>query len=95
MIYHPEANEELLDAMWWYEDRRAGLGDEFLQAIFDAEAQIAEAPLRWAEVAPGFRKLNAQRFPYGLIYHLVRGEVEIVAVMHLSRRPGYWRVRVK
>lgn len=95
MIYHPAAREELIDAMRWYEAHRAGLGDEFLQAVVDVEAKIAEAPNRWTEIEPGFRKLNTDRFPYGLIYQQVAGHVEIVAVMHLSRRPGYWRVRAK
>jgi hypothetical protein len=33
------------------------------------------------------------RFPYGVIYRLSGDTVEIVAVMHLSRKPGYWKHR--
>ncbi len=32
-----------------------------------------------------------RRFPYGLIYRIQSDRVVIVAVMHLKRRPFYWR----
>jgi toxin ParE1/3/4 len=33
------------------------------------------------------------RFPFALIYRIERDEVQILAVAHHSRRPGYWRER--
>ena len=42
---------------------------------------------------PPFRKLNTDRFPYQIVY-LIEGEtIIVVAVMHQSRKPGYWKER--
>jgi hypothetical protein len=34
-----------------------------------------------------------RRFPFGLVYRLGVEEVQVVAVAHLHRRPGYWKSR--
>jgi hypothetical protein len=39
------------------------------------------------------RKLNFQRFPYAIVYNLRPDAIYIKAVMHLHRRPFYWRDR--
>lgn len=39
--------------------------------------------------------MKVRNFPYGIVYHVVRDKVVIVAVMHLTRRPGYWKSRLK
>jgi hypothetical protein len=34
-------------------------------------------------------------FPFGIAYAVIAGEVLIVAVAHLRKKPGYWADRVK
>jgi hypothetical protein len=34
------------------------------------------------------------RFPYGVIYRASKDRVDVIAIMHLKRRPGYWKSRV-
>ena len=41
----PEAIAEILQAAEWYEDRRLGLGEEFLSAVEQAMDAVAAAPL--------------------------------------------------
>lgn len=93
VTYHREAEEELIGAMIWYEQQQSGLSDRFLRDIQDVEAQIVESPYRWPEVEPGIRKLNADRFPYRLIYRVRSDAIEVLAVMHQSRNPSYWHHR--
>jgi len=52
---------------------------------------LSEAPLWWAERAPGLRRLLLPGFPYSLLYRLVDTQVQIVAVVHQSRHPDAWR----
>ncbi len=53
---------------------------------------IADAPERHPEIEPGIRRrLVSHRFPYAVLYRIVPDEVQVFAVMHLHRRPGYWR----
>ena len=34
------------------------------------------------------------RYPYSLIYRIVAEGVQVIAVAHSRRRPGYWSGRV-
>jgi hypothetical protein len=39
------------------------------------------------------RRALVARFPYQVVYRIRPGEIVIVAVAHLKRRPGYWKNR--
>lgn len=93
--FHPEAEDELLEAVRFYEERGEGLGQRLLGEVREAIALIREHP----EIAPVtrgvFRAKTLKRFPYNLIYVCETWGIEIYAVMHQRRRPGYWRSRRK
>lgn len=40
-------------------------------------------------------KLILKRFPYDIVVRESPKEIIVVAVAHQSRRPGYWRNRVR
>ena len=67
---HPEARAELRSGALWYEERRDGLGEEFVAAVDAVFLRIGKAPKsfpRWAgtEKAPAvIRKAPVERFPY-------------------------------
>jgi len=91
--FHPEAREELREAAFYYESQRTGLGRRFALAVLDAVRRIRVNPSLYREVEPRIRQCRVLRFPYGLIYRNRSGRVEILAVMHLGRKPRYWRDR--
>jgi plasmid stabilization system protein ParE len=94
LVYLEEARFELLSAIAWYEECREGLGERFAREIETAETDIIQHPELWGNVGSGCRRKLLPRFPYGLIYHFPEaGVVEVVAVMHLHRQPGYWTKR--
>jgi mRNA-degrading endonuclease RelE of RelBE toxin-antitoxin system len=39
--------------------------------------------------------VRLSRFPYGLIYTIDNGDILVLAVAHLHRRPDYWRDRLE
>lgn len=89
------ARIELEEVCNFYESRRPGLGEEFAQEIERAIQRILDYPLAWPKVTrTSARCCATRRFPYGLIYVPRMDEILIVAVMHLHRRPGYWRRRL-
>jgi plasmid stabilization system protein ParE len=90
-----EAEDELEEAMLYYEDRRAGLGDDFRQRVSETIQSIARQPLRFPEyegkrLTRLFRRALVTRFPYIVVYEAREDETLIVAVAHTSREPGYW-----
>ena len=35
-----------------------------------------------------------RKYPYLVLYHELDDEVEVIAIAHTSRRPGYWEDRL-
>ncbi len=44
--YQPEAEEDIEQAVTWYEKERAGLGSDFIDDLADAEVLLAEVDNR-------------------------------------------------
>ena len=57
-------------------------------------SEIARAPDRWARGLHDTRRYLLRGFPFLLIYRQHGDIVEILAVAHTSRKPGYWKARV-
>lgn len=95
LIYDPAARAELLEAAAYYEECRAGLGKAFLSTVERAVARLSNKPLRWRKIGGRFRRCLVKQFPYGIIYAVEGDDIFVAAVMHLKRKPGYWRGRVR
>jgi plasmid stabilization system protein ParE len=93
--FHHEAGAEYDAAFDWYLGRSPDAALEFDAEVNRALAQIVEAPRRWAAGPFSTRRYLLRRFPYILIYReRASGEIQVVAVAHTSRKPGYWRKRL-
>lgn len=79
------------------EVQRAGLGRDFALEIEAGLAKISLLLHGWRKLGPRVRRYRLRRSPYGLVYAPLRSEIVIVivAVMHLHRKPGYWRPRLQ
>ncbi len=88
----PEAEAELREALFWYEQQREGLGVEFLGVVEAAMLLAASTPRRWPLWLENdrYRRVVLRRFPYALFYELRADTIEFVAVAHVRREPGYW-----
>jgi toxin ParE1/3/4 len=67
---------------------------EFHEAVCTAVTEIERAPQRWPEIEPGVPRYRIDRFKYSLVYRVFSDRVQIIAVAHLSREPGYWVNRI-
>ncbi len=90
-----EAEEEYVQALAWYEARSPKAADRFESAFAETLALIAES----AEIFPpcdeeGFRYASVHHYPYRLIFRTLLDNVQVVAVAHARRKPGYWSRRV-
>ena len=88
------AVNELEEVFDYLNLQQRGLGSEFLDEAERAVAEIGASPHRWPELEPGVRRYRLRRFEYGLVYRIRSDHIEIIAIMHLARRPGYWRDRL-
>ena len=91
----PPAQTELAEAVAHYNEEREGLGAEFAVEVYRAIRRIVGHPLAWTKITKRVRLCRTKRFPYGIIYQVRVEGILIVAVMHLRRRPGHCRDRLK
>jgi plasmid stabilization system protein ParE len=91
---HPEAWEEIEGADDWYFQRSADASAGFLLAVFDGLENASEFPHRSPRYLYGTRRLVLARFPFSIIYLDNADFVNVVAVAHSKRKPGYWKRRV-
>ena len=94
LIFHPDIQTEIKESYQWYESKAAGLGEDFLTELESAFQSIREMPDTWPVIAIDCRRYLLNRFPYGVIYRIKGDRILIAAVMHLSRKPGYWITRL-
>jgi hypothetical protein len=92
--FHAAARAELDSAIIYYENLRKGLGLSLLADVEVVLLRMRENPNQFARVHPLARRGKTNRFPYGLVYIVRQDEIFIVAVMHLSREPDYWKSRL-
>jgi toxin ParE1/3/4 len=82
---HPLVRADLQGAFEWYEDELPGLGSEFRGEFFRAYRKLQRGPLLYAIRFSGIRRLNLERFPYGIFYTVHETKIRILAVLHGSR----------
>jgi toxin ParE1/3/4 len=91
--FHPAADAELRATAVYYEGRLPGLGSEFLVEVESVCSLLGEHQSLGPRLDAEHRRLGLRRFPFGLIYRVKSFKVQIVAVAHRRRLPGYWRRR--
>jgi len=87
------AEAELNEAFAFYHGREPGVADRFLDAIDEAVGRIAGNPTTYRLIDGEHRRCLAKVYPYDVVYRLQGDVIEIVAIAHQSREPGYWRQR--
>jgi toxin ParE1/3/4 len=92
------ARDELYAAVAWYEQKRSGLGREFFAEIQRTLALIERhpglaTPVPRVPAERGVRRLPLRRFPYAIVYREQAVEIQIIAIAHHKRKPGYWFLR--
>jgi plasmid stabilization system protein ParE len=91
--FHPEAEDDVTEALQWYEQRSAIARRAFANEIDRAFQHITDAPLRYPQGRRGEHRFVLDRFPYTILYRVREDHLFVTAVAHQSRRPGYWRHR--
>jgi plasmid stabilization system protein ParE len=89
----PGAVADTNDAYSWYEERRVGLGEEFLFELQTAFDRILETPDSFPVVYRGTRRALLRRFPYAVFFRVIDDRALVLAVFHGRRDPKTWMLR--
>lgn len=92
----PEAELDLAEAYGWYEERRTGLGEEFLSCVDASIQSILRMPMMYEKVHEDYRRAIVRRFPYAIFFEHdeSRDMVTVYCVLHTARDPEKWRQRL-
>lgn len=90
-----EAEEELTQAVAYYEEIEPGLGVRLKDEVRTIIRWIGDNPEIPRLRPKGYRRVNLKIFRYYIPYFILNNAVWILAVAHGSRRPEYWITRIK
>ncbi len=91
----PEVEQEVIEAVLWYEIQNVGLGDELFMMIDEKINEVITNPLQFEIVFKNVRRAIVKKFPYSLFYIIDERKIIIIAIIHQSRNPEIWKKRIK
>ena len=91
----PEARDELLEAVAYYEGEASGLGSRLWEEVGWHIAWIEQNYEVPRSRPGGYRRVNLKLFPYYISYIVREPVIWILAIAHGHRRPEYWIHRPK
>ena len=94
LVFTSEAEQDITEAYRWYEDRRAGLGEDFLSCVEACLGVIGRSPEMYAVVHENYRRGLVRRFPYAVFFEYGEGTVIVYGVFHTARDSDKWRQRL-
>ena len=94
VVFRRAAQHEFDEAALWYEQRRSGLGTQFVSEISRAIELAREHPQRFPVIHREARCIRARRFPYSVFFLAERRRIVVLAVFHARRDPGVLQQRV-
>jgi|SRR3990167_1259216 len=92
---HEDAIAEARAIREWYAARNPAAAEAFMAELDQAREQIAEFPEAWAPYVRHTRRYLMRRFPFSVVYRKQRQKIQVIAVAHNRRRPGYWKSRLR
>ena len=92
--FHPEARAEFKEATIYYSEKSPSLGVAFYSEVENAIEKIVEDPDLYRVIDEDVQRCLTKRFPYAVLYTIEDNYILILAVMHCSREPSYWKHRL-
>lgn len=86
LLVKTEAIHDMTEAFDWYENKRTGLGAEFLDEVGECYDRITQNPEHYKPHRDQ-RIAVMHRFPYKIVYEIERETIVVYAVYHNKRNP--------
>ena len=82
-----DANLEIIEAYLYYEEKRIGLGEEFLEHLDFYFDQITANPKYFPQKRKPYREAFIKRFPFLIIYEITNKKVIVYSVFNTWQNP--------
>ncbi len=94
LVLAPEVEQDLSDAFHWYNERRAGLGEDFLTCVDACIQSILRNPEMHAIICGNYRRAIVRRFPYSVFHGYQGSSITVYSVFQNAQNPAKWRRRI-
>jgi toxin ParE1/3/4 len=92
--YHSETRTESREAIDWYWSRSPEAALDFAHELNSCLIQLRKSPQSCPPFLHGTRRVLLERFPYSVVFRERLHDIQVIAVAHAKRRPGYWAKRL-
>lgn len=89
-----EAEFDIEEHFNFYEDKRDGLGHDFLLCVEQALDKLQRSPAIYRKIHKQLRRIPIHRFPYRVFYFIQGQRVIVTAVFHARKDPTSWLSRL-
>lgn len=91
-----QAEDEFYDIVDYYRKIDLSLADDFITEFERFLEEIVNFPNAGHPYLYQTKRVILDRFPYSIVYKIYGDEkVTVYAVLHMKRKPGYWKERLK
>jgi toxin ParE1/3/4 len=93
--FHPNAEAEAAAAFehYWIKSLDAAFG--FDEELRGAYRSLQLHPLICPPYLHGTHRAILKRYPFSVVFRERPHDIQIIAIAHAKRRPGYWAKRVR
>jgi len=95
LVIRKDAEADIAEGCDWYELKRSGLGNKFIEEVSATIDAVHAEPLRFPVIHRQLRRAIVHRFPYGVFFLRRSDAVIVVAVIYLGRNPRWFHGRVR
>ncbi len=93
VVLRSGASRDAEEARDYLDSQRDGLGQAFLHQLNEELARIGALPEMYGIVWRNVRAARLRKFTYVIYYRVHTDRIEVLAVMHGSRRSSSWKSR--
>jgi toxin ParE1/3/4 len=83
----PEAQDDILNGMFWYESQKADLGIAFFAEVERNLTVISQNPLTGRDFGGKFRRTVMRAFPFCIYYTVESEKIVFLGFIHAHRDP--------
>jgi toxin ParE1/3/4 len=97
LIFTNESQQDLKEGFAWYEEKRIGLGIDFMLAIEATIRAIERNPFAYAQAPtdiPNIRRAVVFKFSYLIFYTIIQQSVVILSVVSSKQDAAIWKLRI-
>jgi plasmid stabilization system protein ParE len=87
LVIKEEAIVDMQQAYDYYEERKTGLGERFLNTLEEYLGRVRKNPLHYQIKRKPYREVFIKHFPYLIIYEILDSRIIVYAIFNTSLNP--------